>query len=129
MLFFRAIRPLEEAEFDTVVAQLGSEDVTNAITFKVFETDHVEEASGEKEIPVDRAGRPMEDAEGNKLSIEERKAAAANEAPAKAKSKVTKIKEDDDEPIVEPAVVEKKSAPEPDEKKEDLAKLISGWDD
>lgn len=132
-LFFRAIRPLEEAEFDTVVAQLGSEDVTNAITFKVFETDHVVEADGEKEIPVDRAGRPMEDAEGNKLSIEERKA-AANETvdKPKSKSKVTKLKpeaDDDDAPIAEPVVVEKTSAPEPDEKKEDLAKLISGWDD
>ena len=73
----------------------------------------------------------MEDAEGNKLSIEEREVAeAANDKPTKKTAKVTKIKvEEDDEPIVEPTKVEKKSAPEPDEDKEDLAKMINGWDD
>jgi len=129
-LFFRATRPLAEDELDAAVALRGTEAVNHAIEFKVFETDKVVESQA-KDIPVDRAGRPMEDAEGNKLSIEEREVAeAANDKPTKKTAKVTKIKvEEDDEPIVEPTKVEKKSAPEPDEDKEDLAKMINGWDD
>jgi hypothetical protein len=129
-LFFRATRPLTEDDIDTAVALRGTEAVNHAIEFKVFETDKVVETAA-KDIPVDRAGRPMEDEAGNKLSIEERE--EATEKPAVKKSaKVTKIKvetADDDDVITEPTKVEKKSAPEPDEDKEDLAKMISGWDD
>jgi len=128
-LFFSAVRPLSEEELDSAVALRGTEAVNHAIEFKVFETDKVEENAA-KDIPVDRAGRPMEDAEGNKLSIEERE--TANDKP-KTKAKVTKIKEvvedDEDEAIAEPTKVEKKTAAEPDAEKEDLAKMISGWDD
>ena len=132
-LFFRATRPLTEEEIDTAVALRGTEAVNHAIEFKVFETDKVVETAA-KDIPVDRAGRPMEDAEGNKLSIEEREAASDETPPKKkTKAKVTNIKvevaEEDDDAIEEPTKVEKKSAPEPDEEKEDLAKMISGWDD
>jgi hypothetical protein len=128
-LFFRATRPLSDDELDAAVALRGTDAVNHAIEFKVFETDKVEQA-----IPVDRAGRPMEDAEGNRLAIEDREAPVVEKAPAKAKTKakVTKIKAEvieDDEPVVEPTKVEKKAAPEPDEEKEDLAKMINGWDD
>jgi hypothetical protein len=129
-LFFRATRPLSDDELDAAVALRGTEAVNHAIEFKVFETDKVEQT-----IPVDRAGRPMEDAEGNRLAIEDREAIEKATAPPekkKTKAKVTKIKAEvveDDEPVVEPTKVEKKAAPEPDEEKEDLAKMINGWDD
>ena len=127
-LFFRALRVLTEDELDTAVALRGTEAVNHAIEFKVFETDKVDK------VPVDRAGRPMEDEEGNRLSIEEREAAEEKPEPkkAKAKAKVTKIKVeevDEDDVIEEPTKVEKKTAPEPDEEKEELAKMVNGWDD
>ena len=130
-LFFRATRPLSEDELDSAVALRGTEAVNHAIEFKVFETDKVVEKIA-SDVPVDRAGRPMEDDDGNKLSIEEREAANEKAPKKPAKAKVTKIKveaADDDDVITEPTKVEKKSAPEPDEDKEDLAKMISGWDD
>ena len=111
-LFFRATRPLSEDELDAAVALRGTEAVTHAIEFKVFETDKVVE-----KIASDDTAEQKE----------------VKKKPA-AKAKVTKIKADpvddeDDDVITEPTKVEKKSAPEPDEEKEDLAKMINGWDD
>ena len=111
-LFFRATRPLSEDELDAAVALRGTEAVTHAIEFKVFETDKVVE-----KIASDDTAEQKE----------------VKKKPA-AKAKVTKIKadpvdDDDDDVITEPTKVEKKSAPEPDEEKEDLAKMINGWDD
>jgi hypothetical protein len=126
-LYFRAIRPLEEAELDAAVALRGTEAVEHAIEFKVFETDKVEDKIA-SDIPVDRAGRPMEDAEGNKLSIDERKAAAVKFPNSVASTPDLKVVEDD-EPIAEPTKVEKAAPVADPEEKEDLAGMISGWDD
>jgi hypothetical protein len=111
-LYFRPVRPLEEAEFDTVVAHLGSEDVTNAIEFKVFETDKVE-----AHIATDGKATEPSDPEPEKPK-------------AKKKAKVTKLepKVEEEPEIEEPTKVESKTA-DPEEDQEDLAAMISGWDD
>jgi hypothetical protein len=129
-LFFKAVRPLAEDELDAAVALRGTEAVDHAIEFKVFETDKVE-AAKPSVIPVDRAGRPMEDADGNRLSIDDRKAAeAAKKPPVEVVTEPTlKVVEKDEEDIPEPTKVEKTTPANDPEDKEDLAGMIAGWDD
>jgi len=117
-LFFKAVRPLEETELDLAVALRGTEAVEHAIEFKVFETD---------KVPVDRAGRPMEDKAGNRLDIEERKEAAAEKPKTKTKAKLKVV--EDEEDISEPTKVEKAESTIAPDEKEDLASMIAGWDD
>jgi hypothetical protein len=124
-LFFKAARPLTEEELDAAVALRGTEAVEHAIEFKVFETDKVPV----EKIPVDRAGRPMEDEEGNRLDIEEREEAAAEKPKAKAKPKAKLKVVEEEEDISEPTKVEKAEPTIDPDEKEDLAKMISGWDD
>lgn len=107
-LFFSPVRPLSEDELEQAVALMEHEDTKRAIEFKVFETDHV------PELP-----EPVS------------KVVEIKDAPAKkTKAKDTpKKEEEDDIPEPEKKVSKKAEVEEDMEDEEDLAALVSSWDD
>jgi hypothetical protein len=116
-LFFKATRPLSEDELDTAVALRGTEAVENAIEFKVFQTDKVEEKAAEK-AAEEPAPKPKA----------KPKAKAKPTVVVSTPELVEVVTVETEEEIPEPTKVEKVSANDPEEK-EDLAGMISGWDD
>jgi hypothetical protein len=121
-LYFSPVRPLEEAELTQVVELRDSEQVKHALEMTVSQTDGVQGAG----IPVDRAGRPMEDADGNKLSIAEREAAAERE-DKNVKELFPDAKKDEE--VAEPKKMQKKTVAPPSEDSDDLSSIVGEWDD
>jgi len=98
-LFFKAVRPLDEQELQTVVELKDHPDTLKAITLTVAQTDKVEQ-SAPKAAP----------------KKEEPKSIFESEAPA-------------EEPVEEPTKVVRKSAPAPSVEDSDLSSIIDNWDD
>ena len=101
-LVFRGVRPLEESEYQTSVAQGKSDEALRAITMTVAQTDGVKDKPAAQQIapPVSKKA----------------------EAPAP----IPEIN-DDDNSLAEPVKVEKEAAPLVE--KTELASLIDEWDE
>ena len=105
-LYFSPVRPLTENELEQAVAMMEHEDTKKAIDFKVFQTDHVA-------LPEPKAESKVEE-----------KVVQIKDSPKKA------VQEDDDDvPEPEKKVTKKAKAEETVEDEEDLAALVSSWDD
>jgi len=102
-LFFKAVRPLNEAELQTVVDLKDHPDTIKAITLTVAQTDGVQ-----KETPV---------------------ALPAKQEPTKASLFDSEPSEETDDVVEEPKkVATKKATPAPEEDS-DLSAIIDNWED
>jgi len=104
-LFFKPVRPLEEAELKQVLEAKDSDDAQRAVTLTVSQTDNVQAkrdgAVGDDEVDT------------------------SNPAPKKSKSKSNNVLADDVEEPKKAKTASKKAEPVD----EDLADLVDGWDD
>jgi len=109
-LFFKPVRPLDEAELRTVLDLRDSEDAKKAITLTVSQQDGVTEKA------------KTEKPKAEKPKAEEPKA----EKPKAAKPKPA---DDEEDEVAEPTKVASSKAAAPAETKSNLADVLSGWDD
>jgi len=104
-LFFKPVRPLEEAELKQVLEAKDSDDAQRAVTLTVSQTDNVQAkrdgAVGDDEVDT------------------------SNPAPKKSKPKSNNVLADDVEEPKKAKTASKKAEPVD----EDLADLVDGWDD
>ena len=112
-LFFKAVRPLAEAELRVAIEAKDSEEAIKAITLTVSQTDGVKKAAP-------KGSKPYNPYKEN-IEVEE-------EPKPKAKAKPVVVEEDEEE-VVEPAKVTKKPAPKAQVVDNDLASLAEEWDD
>lgn len=115
-LFFSPARALDEEEVQAVIGKRGGEEVTEALTLTVSQTDNVQ---------AKRDGGVADD-EVDINNPKGKKAAAPKAKPAP--------KEEDEEPVEEPKKSTKKAAKpvepdEPEEGEDKLANILSEWDD
>ena len=112
-LMFRPLRPLAEDELNTVVGLMDSEEVRDAITFTVSQTDGVQEppAANDAGAGDDKVKDLFPD----------------GEKPAKQKGRKPRPKAE--APVEEPVKVVKKTAAAAPEEKPDLSSMVDAWDD
>ena len=117
-LFFKTMRWLTDAEFETVERQALTDDANKAVTMTVAKTDKVAEPLAiEGKRPTKRAPEP----------VAEEVAEVVEEAP-KAKAKPAPVVEEEaevEEPVVRKEPVKKPAAGN----KANLADMVSDWDD
>jgi len=112
-LFFKAVRPLAEAELRVAIEAKDSEEAIKAITLTVSQTDGVKKAEPKGSKPYNPYKENIE----------------VEEAPKpKAKAKPVVVEEDEEE-VAEPVKVAKKPAPKAQVVDNDLASLAEEWDD
>jgi hypothetical protein len=104
-LFFKPLRPLEEAEMEQVQGMIKHPDTLKAIELTVSQTDGV--------IASDAVEEP----------------APAPKAKAKAKPAPVPEPVEEEEEIEEPVKAKKKSQPAPVKEEDDLDDLLDNWDD
>jgi hypothetical protein len=108
-LFFKAVRPLEEHELETVVQMKDSEEAIAAITMTVAQTDGVKGGAKKPEAKKPEAKKP-----------EAKKPEAKKPAP---------VVEDDDEEVEEPKKARSKKPAAVVDDDTDLSSIIDDWDD
>jgi len=111
-LFFKAVRPLNEAELRVAIEVKDSPEAINAITLTVSQTDGVKKADPKGSKPYN----PYKE----KIEIEE-----APKPTPKPKAKPVEVEEEE----VEEPKVTKKAAPKAQVANNDLASIVDEWDD
>jgi hypothetical protein len=126
-LFFKPERVLEEHELEQAVTLMDSEAVTNAITFKVFDTDKGKNPNADHATDD---GVEKAEAAAKEQAEAERKEAEKAEKLAKLKAEMEALEEEETSEDDEPTKRESTSdEPEPEEKSGKLAAMMDQWDD
>jgi len=118
-LFFTPVRWLEDAEYDTVMAQADSDEAKRAVLLTVAQAD------GVKAPPMAIPGKPTQARAAPKVEPEAEEEEAPAPKPAKA-PKTKPVASEDDEPEVRKAPSKETAVPA---KKSKLADIVSDWDD
>jgi hypothetical protein len=121
-LFFTPVRWLEDAEYETVMAQADSDDAKRAVVMTVAQAD------GVKAPPMAIPGKPTQARAAPKVEPEAEEEVVEETPPPKpAKAPKTKpVASEDDEPEVRKAPSKETAVPA---KKSKLADIVSDWDD
>ena len=110
-LFFKPVRPLNEAELRVAIETKDSPEAINAITLTVAQTDGVKKAAPKGSKPYNPYKENIE----------------VEEAP-KPKAKAKPVAVEEEEEVEEPKVT-KKAAPKAQVANNDLASIVDEWDD